>query len=52
MKKFQITQEQVNAILNYLAERPFKEVAAGIQMLNSLPEAQEEAQPSESEATK
>jgi len=42
MKTFKITQEQVQAMLNYLAERPFKEVFQWIQMLNSLPEITEE----------
>ena len=41
MKKFIITEEVVQGLLAYLQERPFKEVAQGIQTLINLPEYKE-----------
>ena len=38
MKTFIITEQQAQAIANYLIEQPFKEVVALIQLLQSLPE--------------
>ncbi|MEM4379978.1 MAG: hypothetical protein QXL01_04750 [Thermoplasmatales archaeon] len=39
--RYIITAEQVRALLDYLAERPYKEVAAGINFLSSLPAYEE-----------
>jgi len=47
MKKFIITEEVVKGLLNYLQERPFKEVAQGIQTLINLPEHKEKEEPKE-----
>jgi hypothetical protein len=38
MKFYKISQEQLTGLLNYLAGRPYSEVAAGIQALQSLEE--------------
>lgn len=38
MKTFLITEEQRNALLVYLSERPYKEVAKGVEMLQLAPE--------------
>jgi len=38
MKKFEITEEQIRALLSYLVDKPFKEVANGVSMLQGLPE--------------
>lgn len=35
-----VSEQQRNALLNYLKERPYQEVAAGIQMLLNAPTAQ------------
>ena len=39
-QQFIINANQVNALLAYLAERPFKEVFQGIQMLQNLPKVE------------
>lgn len=41
MKKYIITEENIKALINYLASRPFAEVHQGIQMLSSLPVIEE-----------
>lgn len=38
MKTFLITEDEVKAILAYLAKRPWEEVVNGINMLSKLPE--------------
>lgn len=35
-----VSEQQRNALLNYLKERPYQEVASGIQMLLNAPTAQ------------
>lgn len=42
MKKFEITQEQIEALLKYLVSKPFAEVAQGVEMLTKLPEIQKD----------
>ena len=37
-KMFVINETERNALLVYLQEKPFKEVAQGVQMLSQLPE--------------
>jgi hypothetical protein len=36
-KVYLITQEQRDALLNYLLNRPYREVATGVEFLNSAP---------------
>jgi len=38
MKQFLITEQQLQLFLDYLSQRPHKEVEAGIVMLKNLPE--------------
>lgn len=42
MKHFKISEDVRNGVLNYLAERPYKEVHQGITALLNLPELAEE----------
>lgn len=42
MKKFIIDEANLNVILDYLAQRPFKEVAQAINFLSALKEHKEE----------
>lgn len=41
-KKFIITEEILNGIVQYLASKPYGEVAEGIQALSTLEEIKEE----------
>lgn len=43
MKRYYITEEILQAILQYLENRPHKEVAQAIVVLNHLPEVKENA---------
>ncbi|MDB9447415.1 hypothetical protein [Anabaena sp. CS-542/02] len=36
-KVYLITQEQRDALLNYLLDRPYREVATGVEFLNNAP---------------
>ncbi|MEM7578443.1 MAG: hypothetical protein AAF316_01090 [Cyanobacteria bacterium P01_A01_bin.80] len=36
-KVYLISEEQRNALLNYLLNRPYKEVASGVEFLNNAP---------------
>lgn len=36
-KVYLITEQQRDALLNYLLERPYREVATGVQFLNNAP---------------
>ena len=38
MKEFIINEKQIEALLTYLVEKPFKEVVNGINMLQNLKE--------------
>lgn len=38
MKKYEITQEQLDSVLKYLYGRPFAEVYQGINVLSTIPE--------------
>lgn len=42
MKNYKINEETLKGILNYLAQRPYAEVAQGIQALSSLEEIKEQ----------
>jgi len=41
MKKFEISEETLTAILNYLGSKPYVEVFQGIEMLKNLKEIKE-----------
>jgi len=41
-KKYEITKNQIIALLDYLYLKPYNEVVQGVQMLTSLPEIKEE----------
>ncbi len=41
MKAYIITEELRKGLLDYLMDKPYKEVAQGIAMLNQLPEHKE-----------
>lgn len=41
MPKYIITEETLNAIVQYLASRPYVEVVEGIKMLSNLEKVQE-----------
>lgn len=42
MKKYEITEEIVNGLLNYLKSKPYEEVVKGIQTLLQLKEISKE----------
>lgn len=44
IKKYEFTEEQINAILGYLAQKPYAEVQQLIQMIFNAAKAQNEAQ--------
>ena len=43
MKKYEISEELIRALLAYLLERPYKEVAEGVAALQRLKEIKNEA---------
>lgn len=49
--KYEITQEQLQALGNFLGALPFKDVAPVIQMLQSLPKIPEKDEPNQAAKT-